>query len=49
VGLPAPAVLKKAKKEGWDDQLNRALQENAWETVSTYPYSGVEAEKKADK
>jgi hypothetical protein len=49
LGLPAPAVLKKAKKEGWDDQLNRALQEIAWETVSTYPYSGVEAKKKADK
>jgi hypothetical protein len=45
VGLPMPSLLKKARKEAWDDKLNRALQELAWETVTGYPYSGVEAEK----
>jgi hypothetical protein len=45
VGLPTPGLLKNAKKEGWDDKLNRALQEIAWETVTSYPYSGVKAEK----
>ncbi len=43
VGLPRPALLKNAKKEAWDDQFNRTLQEIAWETVSGYPYSGVAA------
>ncbi|QJW99258.1 hypothetical protein [Frigoriglobus tundricola] len=41
VGLPAPALLKKAKKDAWDDTFNRTLQEIAWETASNYPYSGV--------
>jgi hypothetical protein len=41
VGLPVPNLLKNAKKQGWDEQLNRALQELAWETVTNYPYSGV--------
>ena len=49
VGLPVPGVLKNARKESWDDKLNRALQEIAWETVSKYPYSGVKAEKKGEK
>jgi hypothetical protein len=43
VGLPVPGLLKKAKKDGWDEKLNRALQEIAWETVTHYPYSGVAA------
>jgi hypothetical protein len=45
VGLPMPGLLKKAGKEAWDDKLNRALQEIAWETVTNYSYSGVKAEK----
>jgi hypothetical protein len=45
VGLPMPSVLKKAKKEAWNEQMNRALQEIAWETVTSYPYSGVRAAK----
>jgi hypothetical protein len=45
VGLPMPGVLKNAKKEAWDDKLNRALQELAWETVRDYPYGGVQAAK----
>ena len=53
-GLPAPGLLKNAKKAAWDDQFNRALQEIAWTTVSGYPYSGVKAaqpgaEKKDEK
>src|SRR5262249_28988347 len=43
VGLPTPSLLKKANKEGWDDKFNRSLQEIAWETVTSYPYSGVTA------
>jgi hypothetical protein len=46
VGLPAPALLKNAKKEAWGDKFNRALQEIAWRTVSGYPYSGVAAPEK---
>jgi hypothetical protein len=49
VGLPAPGLLKDARKEAWDDKFNRALQEIAWEAVSNYPYSGVKVEKKEEK
>ena len=49
VGLPVPELLKKAKKEAWDDKFNKKLQEIAWETVSKYPYGGVKAEKKEEK
>jgi hypothetical protein len=49
VGLPMPKLLKNAKKEAWDDKLNRALQELAWETVIGYPHSGVSAAKEAKK
>jgi hypothetical protein len=45
VGLPMPSLLKNAKKEAWDDKFNKALQEIAWETVTSYPYSGVKVEK----
>jgi len=45
VGFPAPGLLKKTKKDAWDDKFNRALQELAWETVTCYPYSGVKAMK----
>jgi len=45
VGLPMPSLLKNAKKEAWDDKFNRALQEIAWDTVTTYSYSGVTAAK----
>jgi hypothetical protein len=45
VGLPVPGLLKKARKEPWDEKFNRTLQEIAWETVTSYPYSGVPAAK----
>ena len=45
VGLPMPAMLKKAKREAWDEKFNRSLQELAWETVTKYPYSLVTAGK----
>jgi hypothetical protein len=41
VGLPLPGKLKSANREGWDDKLNRALQEIAWQTAASYPYSGI--------
>lgn len=41
VGLPMPAMLKNAKREGWNEKFNRSLQELAWETVANYPYSLV--------
>jgi hypothetical protein len=43
VGLPMPGLLKRAKKAAWDEKLNRALQEIAWEAVTSYPPSGVAA------
>jgi hypothetical protein len=46
VGLPMPAMLKKAKREAWDEKFNRSLQELAWETVTKYPYSLVTTPKK---
>jgi hypothetical protein len=43
VGLPVPAVLKKAKE---NEKLNRLLQEIAWDVVTHHPLSGVKAEAK---
>ena len=43
VGLPIPAILKKANNPKWDDNFNKALQELAWKTVTSYPLSGVKA------
>lgn len=45
VGLPMPALLKNAQRDAWDEKFNRSLQELAWETVATYPYSLVTAAK----
>ncbi len=45
VGLPMPDVLRKANNPAWDDSLNRALQEIAWEAVTSHPLSGVKAGK----
>jgi hypothetical protein len=41
VGLPMPSLLKRAKREAWDEKLSRSLQELAWDTAANYPYSGV--------
>jgi hypothetical protein len=43
VGLPIPAILKKANNPKFDDAFNKALQELAWNTVINYPPSGVKA------
>ena len=43
VGLPLPDLLKNAKRPMWDEKMNRALQEIAWETVTHYAHSGVTA------
>jgi hypothetical protein len=49
VGLPMPAILKKANNPKWDDNFNKALQQLAWNTVINYPLSGVKAPGKAKK
>ena len=41
VGLPVPSILKAVPKA---EELNRLLQQIAWETVSGYPMSGVPAQ-----
>jgi hypothetical protein len=41
VGLPTLGVLKRAKREAWDEKLNRDLQELAWATAANYRFSGV--------
>jgi hypothetical protein len=46
VGLPVPAVLKKAKKPEWGEKLNRLLQELAWDAVTHHPLGGLEPTKK---
>jgi hypothetical protein len=46
VGLPLPAILSKAKDREWGDDLNRLLQELAWQAVTQHPLSGVKAESK---
>jgi hypothetical protein len=38
-----PGLLKRAKREAWDEKLNRSLQELAWETAANCPYSGITA------
>jgi hypothetical protein len=43
VGLPMPDLLKMANNPSWDDKLNRALQEIAWEAVISHALSGVKA------
>ena len=45
LGLPVPAMLKKAKREAWDDNFNRSLHALAWESVTKYPGSLVAAPK----
>ena len=43
VGLPIPAILKRANNPKWDENFNKALQQLAWNTVINYPLSGVKA------
>ena len=45
VGLPVPSDLGDAKAEG-TQELNRMLQEIAWNAVTSHPLSGVAASKK---
>ena len=44
VGLPMPQVLAKQKNPHWNAELNRLLQEVAWETVTQHPLSGVQSQ-----
>jgi hypothetical protein len=46
IGLPMPGVLAKAKNAGWDEKLNRLLQELAWHAVIGHPLSGVRGDGK---
>ncbi len=41
VGLPIPAVLKRGSHPQWDENLNRTLQEIAWQAVVDHPLSGL--------
>jgi len=41
VGLPLPAVLAREHNPKWNDQLNRLLQEIAWDAVTHHPLSGL--------
>jgi hypothetical protein len=41
VGLPMPSLLKKANNPEWNTDLNRLLQEIAWEAVKAHTLSGV--------
>lgn len=43
IGLPVPAILKRYNAESAED-MNKKLQELAWEIVTHYPPSGVTAE-----
>ena len=49
VGLPMPELLKKAKREDWNEKFNRTLQTLAWETASNYRYSGITVPAKSQK
>ena len=42
VGLPVPAILKQAKLGDQEANLNRLLQELAWEAVLQHPLSGLQ-------
>lgn len=42
VGLPVPAILKEAKLGDQEENLNRLLQELAWNAVLQHPLSGVQ-------
>jgi hypothetical protein len=46
VGLPMPNNLKNANRPQWDENMNRKLQELAWDLVTHYPPSGVTADGK---
>ena len=46
VGLGAPGILKQARLGDNEAELNRLLQELAWEAVTQHPLSGVQAEGK---
>lgn len=43
VGLPIPTVLTSTNNPKFDADFNKRLQELAWETVTSYPFSGVKA------
>ena len=49
VGLPIPSTLKKANNPKFDEAFNKSLQQLAWDTVTSYSYSGVKAPEKAAK
>jgi hypothetical protein len=42
VGLPVPAILKQAKLGDQEENLNRLLQELAWDAVLQHPLSGIQ-------
>jgi hypothetical protein len=44
VGLPMPAVMAKSNNPNWNAELNRVLQEIAWDAVRNHPLSGVKSD-----
>lgn len=48
VGLPLPSDLARAKNLTQKDELNRLLQELAWDAVTQHPLSGVKARSQAE-
>ena len=46
IGLPVPSILKDAKLGDQEADLNRLLQELAWDAVVQHPLSGVRLEAK---
>ena len=44
VGLPVPALLKSADQPDGNAEMNRLLQEVAWDTVRQHPLSGLKVE-----
>jgi hypothetical protein len=42
--LLMPSILKSASHPQWDEEMNRKLQELAWDLVSDYPPSGIAAD-----
>jgi hypothetical protein len=43
IGLPMLDLLKRADRSQWGANLNRTLQEIAWETATKYPFTGIQS------
>jgi hypothetical protein len=48
VGLPVPSILKTVKLGDQEENLNKLLQELAWDAVTKHPLSGVKVDTKSE-